>query len=49
MYRRKDGNPLSLKDFFLPFGGRLSGENLWIKLADLIPWDELEHHYASQF
>jgi len=23
--------------------------NRCIKLADLIPWDELEHHYATQF
>ena len=49
MYRRKEGNQLSFDDFFLPFGGKLSGDNRWVKLADLIPWDELEHHYASQF
>ena len=36
-------------DFFLPFGGQLSGDNRWIKLAELIPWDELEDDYASQF
>jgi len=29
--------------------GQLSGENRWIKLAELIPWDELEDDYASQF
>ena len=40
---------LSFKDFFLPFGGQLSGDNRWIKLAELIPWDELEDDYASQF
>ena len=37
MYRRKDRNQLSFKDFFLPFGGKLSGDNRWIKLAELIP------------
>ena len=42
MYRRKDRNQLSFEDFFLPFGGKLSGDNRWIKLAELIPWDELE-------
>jgi IS5 family transposase len=47
--RRKHRNQLSFKDFFLPFGGQLSGENRWIKLAELIPWDELEDDYASQF
>ena len=37
------------KDFFLPFGGELSGDDRWIKLAELIPWDELEDDYAGQF
>ena len=49
MYRRKDRNQLSFEDFFLPFGGKLSGENRWIKLAELIPWYELEDDYAAQF
>jgi len=49
MYRREHRHQLSFKDFFLPFGGQLSGDNRWIKLAELIPWDELEDHYASQF
>ena len=41
MYRREHRDQLSFKDFFLPFGGQLSGDNRWIKLAELIPWDEL--------
>ena len=49
MYRREHRHQLSFKDFFLPFGGQLSGDNRWIKLAELIPWDELEDDYASQF
>ena len=49
MYRREHSDQLSFKDFFLPFGGQLSGDNRWIKLAELIPWDELEDDYASQF
>ena len=49
MYRREHRDQLSFKDFFLPFGGQLSGDNRWIKLAELIPWDELEDDYASQF
>ena len=39
MYRREHCDQLSFKDFFLPFGGQLSGENRWIKLAELILWD----------
>ena len=49
MYRREHRHQLSFEDFFLPFGGKLSGDNRWIKLAELIPWDELEDDYASQF
>jgi hypothetical protein len=37
MYRREHRDQLSFKDFFLPFGGQLSGDNRWIKLAELIP------------
>lgn len=49
MYRREPRHQLSFEDFFLPFGGKLSGDNRWIKLADLIPWDELEDDYAAKF
>jgi IS5 family transposase len=49
MYRREHRDQLSFKDFFLSFGGQLSGDNRWIKLAELIPWDELEGDYAAQF
>ena len=49
MYRREHRDQLSFEDFFLPFGGKLSGDNRWIKLAELIPWDELGDDYAAQF
>ena len=49
MYRHEHRHQLSFEDFFLPFGGKLSGDNSWIKLAELIPWDELEDDYAAQF
>jgi IS5 family transposase len=49
MYRREHRHQLSFEDFFLPFGGKLSGDNRWIQLAELIPWDELEDDYAAQF
>jgi IS5 family transposase len=39
----------SFQDFLLPFGGKLSGDIRWIKLAELIPWDELEDDYTAQF
>jgi len=37
MYRRENLDQLSFKDFFLSFGGQLSGGNRWIKLAELRP------------
>jgi IS5 family transposase len=49
MYRRESSHQLSFEDFFLLFGGKLSGDNRWINLADLIPWDDLEDDYESQF
>ena len=49
IYRREPRNQLSFEDFFLPFGGKLSGENRWVQLADLSPWDELEDGNASHF
>jgi IS5 family transposase len=47
--RHEHRHQLSFEYFFLPFGGILSGANRWIKLAELIPWDELEHDYAKKF
>ena len=34
-------------DFVLPFDGRLSEANRWIKLAALIPWEEFEEAYSK--
>ena len=47
--RREHRHQLSFEDFFLTFGGKLSGDNRWIKLAELIPWNELQDDYAAQF
>ncbi len=35
MCRREHRHQLSFEDFFLPFGGKLSGDNRWIKLAEV--------------
>lgn len=48
MYRRSTPGQLSFENFYLPFGGKLSGENRWVKLEELIPWEEFEEHYAEQ-
>jgi hypothetical protein len=49
MYRTTNSKQLSFENFYLPFGGKLSGDNRWVKLASLIPWHELESEYAKQF
>ena len=36
-----------LEDFILPFGGKLSAENRWVKLASIMPWDYIEDVYIE--
>jgi hypothetical protein len=38
---------MEFEDFKLPFGGRLKSNNRWVKLAKMIPWDEIEEIYTS--
>ncbi len=52
MYKKqKNKQQLSLdfEDFFLPFGGKLDGNNRWVKLAGIIPWDDFEQQYCNHF
>jgi hypothetical protein len=49
MYRRSAKGQLSFENFYLPFSGKLSKENRWVKLAELIPWESFENEYAEQF
>ena len=49
MYRRESKKQLKFEDFYTPFGGHLRKDNRWVKLAELIPWEELEDKYAEQF
>ena len=48
MYRINRGQ-LEFENFSLPFGGKLSAENRWAKLSELIPWEEIETEYSKQF
>ena len=38
---------MTLDDFVLPFGGKLQADNRWVKLSQLMPWDEIEEIYAQ--
>jgi hypothetical protein len=40
---------LEFLDFPNPFGVKLDGENRWVRLSRLIPWEEFEDPYAELF
>jgi hypothetical protein len=42
-----DPNQSEFVDFYLPFDGRLQASNRWVKLADIVPWEEVELCYRE--
>ena len=48
MYR-KTCQTQELPEIGLYFAGRLNPENRWVKMADLVPWEEVESEYARHF
>lgn len=40
---------LEFLDFPNPFGVKLDGDNRWVRLSRLIPWEEFEDQYAELF
>ena len=49
MYRKSDQSTITPEKFELPFEGKLSSENRWVIMAELIPWSEFEEEYAQNF
>ena len=49
MYSGKDGRVVPLFKELFPFGGQLEEDNRWLRIADLIPWRELEREYNTHF
>ncbi len=49
MYRKENPNQMKFKNFYLPFGGELSGENRWVILAEQIPWQRIDRQYGELF
>ena len=49
MYRKAELAPLTPLDFELANGSKLSADNRWVKMAQLIPWSEFESEYAENF
>ena len=49
MYRKRRREQVEFENFHLAFGGKLRSDNRWVRLAKLIPWDEIEERYAELF
>jgi hypothetical protein len=47
MYRKKNQEQVEFESFHLSFGGRLRSDNRWVKLAKIVPWQQIEERYAS--
>ncbi|MCK4448876.1 MAG: IS5 family transposase [Candidatus Marinimicrobia bacterium] len=43
-----DPNQIEIKEFVLPFSGRLDPHNKWIRLSMMIPWEELAGKYTRR-
>ncbi len=40
---------LDLADFNQPVGLKMNPESRWVKKTDLIPWEDIEKHYAELY
>lgn len=49
MYKKKIRNQEYLFKELMPFGGRLDQQNRWLKIREMIPWEELEEKYRGYF
>lgn len=44
----KGTSQFTIDDFIFPFG-TLDPDNRWVRMASLVPWDEIEKSYAKGF
>jgi hypothetical protein len=49
VYRPKDRTTRPLFPELFPFGGKLDERNRWFRIAELIPWQDLEDEYRKVF
>ena len=47
MVRYISERQLSIEEFKTPFQAKLSAENRWVKLSQVVPWDEFASVYLS--
>jgi len=48
MVNYEDPNQTKIIKFTLPFSGHLDPNNRWIRLAEMVPWQELYGKYTKQ-
>jgi len=48
MIKYNSAKQVSIDEFLVPAGGRLNPGNRWIKLARLLPWDDLSAIYSKK-
>jgi len=48
MIKYTSNKQISIEDFIQPFGGKLSKDNRWVKMALLLPWDDMVLVYARR-
>jgi len=49
VYKKAELALLPALDFELANGSKLSADNRWVKMAQIIPWSEFESEYAANF
>ncbi|WP_377480448.1 MAG: hypothetical protein P2A85_12520 [Microcoleus anatoxicus] len=49
VYKKAELALLPPLDFELANGSKLSADNRWVKMAQIIPWSEFESEYAANF
>ncbi len=49
MYRQSNQPSITPENFELPVAVKLSPDNRWVIMAELIPWWEFESEYAEKF
>jgi hypothetical protein len=49
MYRKVDSPSTQPEEFELPFEGKLSEDNRWVIIANLIPWSSFEACIRQKF
>jgi len=45
MYYIEDKDQLVIENFSMPFGGKLNPKNRWVRLAGIMPWEQIEEIY----